>query len=83
MLILLISSFTNNNNQFQPKVVTNLERAHFLMGEGLDDDEAGDYEDAVEHYKEAVELCIKAKNATKDSELQKKLAKLATEALDR
>ena len=53
------------------------------MGEGLDDDEAGDYEGAVEHYKEAVELCIKAKNATKDSELQKKLAKLATEALDR
>lgn len=53
------------------------------MGEGLDDDEAGKYEDAVEHYKEAVELCIKAKNTTEDRDLQKRLAKLATEALDR
>ena len=53
------------------------------MGEGLDDDEVGNYDDAVEHYKEAVDLCIKAKNATKDIELQKKLAKVATEALDR
>ena len=53
------------------------------MGEGLDDDEAGDYEDAVEHYKEAVELCIKASNSTKDVDLQKKLTKVAADALDR
>ena len=68
---------------FQPKVASDLERAYFLMGEGLDDDEAGDYEDAVEHYKEAVELCIKANNSTKDVDLQKKLTKVAADALDR
>ena len=63
----------------KPKVANDLERAHFLMGEGLDDDEVGNYEDAVEHYKEAVELCIKAKNATEDVDLQRKLTNLARE----
>ena len=53
------------------------------MGEGLDDDEAGNYEDAVEHYKEAIELCLKAKKTTDDVDLKKKLTKLATEAMDR
>ena len=53
------------------------------MGEGLDDDEAGNYEDAVEHYKEAIELCLKAKKITDDADLKKKLTKLATEAMDR
>ena len=60
-----------------------LERAHFLLSEGLDDDEKGNFDEAVEHYSEAVEVCLRAKKETKDKELGSKLTKLATQALER
>ena len=60
-----------------------LERAHFMLSQGLDDDEKGNLEEAVEHYGQAVELCLKARKETQDKELQNKLTKLATQALDR
>ena len=53
------------------------------MTEGLDDDENGNYEEALDHYTEAVELCLKASNCTENEELKKKLTILATQALDR
>ena len=65
------------------KETSDLERGHFLMTEGLDDDENGNYEEALDHYTEAVELCLKASNCTENEELKKKLTTLATQALDR
>ena len=65
------------------KEASDLERGHFLMIEGLDDDDAGNYKEALEHYKEAVELCIKASNNTQNEELKKKLNTLAAQGLDR
>ena len=37
-----------------------LERAEFLLKQGLDEDEAGNEEEAVELYLQAAELCLKA-----------------------
>ena len=62
---------------------TDLERAYFLLTQGLDCDEDGQIEEAVELYTEAVELCIKAKNASKEETTKKKLSKVAVQALDR
>ena len=62
---------------------SDLERARFLMKEGLDDDEAGSYKEALDHYTEAVDLCIKASNNTQNEDLKKKLNALAAQALDR
>ena len=36
-----------------------LEKAKFLMNQALDDDSAGNIEDAVSQYSEAVEVCLK------------------------
>lgn len=60
-----------------------LERAEFLMRQGLDEDEAGNKDDAIDLYSEAVELCLKAKKLTADTDLQRKLMNLAKQALDR
>ena len=60
-----------------------LERANFLLLQGLEHDQEGLSEDAVKHYSDAVEVCIKAKDQTEDKDLQKKLTDLATLALDR
>lgn len=60
-----------------------LERAGFLLSEALDEDEKGDLEDAIELYTEAVELCIKIRDATQDNGLKTKVTKMATQALDR
>ena len=65
------------------KETSDLERGGFLLKEALEDDEAGNYEDALENYKEAVELCIKAKNSTENKDLKKKLTDIAARALDR
>ena len=43
-----------------------LERGRFLLCEALDEDEAGNFEEAVERYTEAITLCIKAKKETGD-----------------
>jgi calpain-7 len=62
---------------------SDLERAYFLLSEGLDADEEGNLEEALLVYSEAVELCLKAKKSTSDPVLQKKLTSLATQALER
>ena len=41
-----------------------LERGHFLLLEALDEDEAGNSEEAVQLYTESITLCIKAKKET-------------------
>ncbi|XP_054712227.1 LOW QUALITY PROTEIN: calpain-7-like [Uloborus diversus] len=60
-----------------------LERAEFLLRQGLEDDEAGNVEAAVELYLQAAELCLKARKFTQDSGLKEKLSSLAENALDR
>lgn len=62
---------------------SDLDRAYFLLREGLDDDDEGNVEEAIEHYSNAVELCLKAKKTTEDAALQKKLTDLAMQALER
>lgn len=37
-----------------------LDRAEFLLRQGLDEDEAGNEEEAIELYLQAAELCLKA-----------------------
>ena len=37
-----------------------LSRANFLLLEGLEQDELGNYEDAINFYTSAVELCLQA-----------------------
>lgn len=37
-----------------------LDRAEFLLKQGLDEDESGNEEEAVELYLQAAELCLKA-----------------------
>ncbi|PRD24301.1 UNVERIFIED_CONTAM: Calpain-7 [Trichonephila clavipes] len=60
-----------------------LERAEFLLRQGLEEDEAGNDEEATELYLQAAELCLKARKITKDKSLQAKLSSLAENALDR
>lgn len=62
---------------------TDLDRAHFLLTEALDEDEKGDIDDAIDLYTQAVELCIKIRDSTEDSGLKAKVTKMATQALDR
>ncbi len=64
-------------------MTSELARANFLLLEALEDDEAGRSEEAVETYSQAVELCLKARKKTEDEELKRKLASLATQALER
>ncbi|GBN12887.1 Calpain-7 [Araneus ventricosus] len=60
-----------------------LERAEFLLRQGLEEDEAGNDEEAVELYLQAAELCLKARKSANDKSLQAKLSGLAENALDR
>ena len=59
------------------------QRAKFCLVEALQLDEAGQEDEAVDLYAEAVELCLKAKNETQNDKLKEKLAKLAKQALGR
>ncbi|KAG8229479.1 hypothetical protein J437_LFUL010053 [Ladona fulva] len=60
-----------------------LQRAHYLFQEALDADEAGNKDEAVELYSQAVETSINARNSTSDVNLQQKLTYLAKNALER
>lgn len=60
-----------------------LERAKFLLYEALEHDENHRPQEAVELYTEAVELCLTAKNSSKDDQLKSNLAKVARQALER
>ncbi|GLV42823.1 small optic lobes [Carabus blaptoides fortunei] len=58
-----------------------LERCYFLFQQGLDADEAGLPDTAVELYTQAVEVALKQK--CEDAETQTKLKRLALQALER
>lgn len=60
-----------------------LARAKQLIEEALHLDETGEKEEALSIYTEAVEMCLKARQATADPELKEKLNKIAGQALDR
>lgn len=68
-----------SKNEEQKKI----ERAEFLLFQALEEDEARNFEEAVELYTTAVEICLDARKETKNSELLVKLSKLAEQALDR
>ena len=57
-------------------VSSDLDRAHFLIREGLDADETGHGDEAVGLYSQAVELCLKARQQTVDKDLAAKLTKV-------
>ena len=58
-------------------------RAKFLLSEALNADEAGDLEDALGLYQEAVALVLDAKKKTSDKARQEELHSLAVRALER
>ncbi|XP_059480440.1 calpain-7-like [Neocloeon triangulifer] len=60
-----------------------MSRVKFFFHQALDADEAGDKAEALEMYTKAVELSLEAKKVTPDLDLQRKLTKLATQALER
>ena len=62
-------------------VSSDLDRANFLFREGLAADEAGNGDEAVGIYSEAVELCLKARQQTVDKDLAAKLAKVSIGSL--
>ena len=62
---------------------TDANRAKFLLSEALDADEAGDQQEALELYQEAVALVLDAKKKTSDKARQEELHSLAVRALER
>ncbi|XP_077555950.1 calpain-7-like isoform X2 [Haemaphysalis longicornis] len=68
---------TSNAQQLQ------LDRAKFLLAQALDEDEADNYQEALELYTLAVELCLQARAATDDKTLHDKLTSIATQGLER
>ena len=63
LLIYLLSDLEKQTQS--PQVITEkgqseLSRAHFLLLEAFEEDEAGNAEEAVELYSSAVELCLEA-----------------------
>ncbi|KAI8515938.1 calpain 7 [Branchiostoma belcheri] len=69
--------------QMKTQQQIDLERARFLIEHAFEEDENDNKEEAAELYMEAVELCLKARKETTDGELQAKLGKLATDAIER
>lgn len=68
---------TSNAQQLQ------LDRAKFLLSQALDEDEADNYQEALELYTLAVELCLQARAATDDKTLHEKLTSIASQGLER
>merc|ERR1712172_389242 len=60
-----------------------LGRAHSLVEEALELDEAGNYAEALTQYLEAVELCLATKDRSDDPNLVEKLSLVARQALER
>ncbi|XP_066302773.1 calpain-7-like [Branchiostoma lanceolatum] len=69
--------------QMKTQQQIDLERARFLIEQAFEEDENDNKEEAAELYMEAVELCLKARKETTDGEVQAKLGKLATDAIER
>lgn len=51
---------TQSSQVVTEKGESELSRAHFLLLEAFDEDEAGNAEEAIELYSSAVELCLEA-----------------------
>jgi len=60
-----------------------LKRAEFLINEALEEDENGNIEIAIDLYMEAIDLCIKLKNETKNDRIKQQLENLIQNALER
>ncbi|XP_071515726.1 calpain-7-like [Panulirus ornatus] len=60
-----------------------LGRANFLLLEAFDEDEAGNAEEAIELYSNAVQLCLEACKNASNAKITDKLRKLAEQALSR
>ncbi|VDM96709.1 unnamed protein product [Onchocerca ochengi] len=61
----------------------NLERAEFLLYQALDQDEAGNIDEAIMLYSQAIELCIDTSSTSCNAVIAQKLRQLAKKALDR
>ena len=59
------------------------ERARFTLTEALSLDEKGLEDDALDLYKEAIQLCITLEKSTSDEKLKKNFKKIARQALER
>ncbi|OQR78048.1 calpain-7-like [Tropilaelaps mercedesae] len=74
------------NAEKRPQVSSealDLRRARFLLTQALELDEAGEIDEPLKQYREAIELCLLAKSITLDKELQEKLFRVASQALER
>lgn len=60
-----------------------LHKCHFLFTQALDADEAGNSEEAVDLYTQAVQIGLEARAATSDTELHSKLTAVTRQALER
>ena len=58
-IMLIASSQTAKSSERKTDQQLGLEKAKFLMNQAIDDDSAGNLEDAIAQYSEAVELCLK------------------------
>ncbi|CAG0887662.1 unnamed protein product [Cyprideis torosa] len=80
---LLQNAKASNANNAVDGAASDCEKAYFMLSQALDVDEAGEKEEAVDLYAQAVELCLKARKSTKDPALLKKLQNNAAMALER
>jgi calpain-7 len=84
--MLFISSFSGSQmiaSSIKTDAQVREERAEFLLNQALDNDEAGNFKEALNLYTEAVEFCLKCVNSTADNERKIKFRKLANQSLDR
>lgn len=70
-------------SEHKSKEKLDMERGNFLLHQAFDEDEAGNLSEAKELYTEAVEVFLKIRDGTSDKGLQEKMAKVASQALDR
>ncbi|KAL3196670.1 hypothetical protein MRX96_045143, partial [Rhipicephalus microplus] len=57
--------------------------AKFLLSQALDEDEADNYQEALELYTLTVELCLQVRAATDEKALHEKLTSIASQGLER
>ncbi|KAJ9584384.1 hypothetical protein L9F63_021278 [Diploptera punctata] len=67
----------------QSETQKSLYKCKFLFRQALDEDEAGNTDEAVDLYTQAVELALSMKEKADDEQQQEKLRSLATDALER
>ena len=81
---LLTSGSSSPQHVAREAGLSELSRAYNLLSEALELDEAGESEEALAQYKQAVEVCLETKKVVNtNKELQDKLSKVAVQALER